>query len=422
MDPTGNFSKSMFTPLSTGWRHVVRWRNVILQVVHLGLGGVFIMALWVFLGRAWGVEQFGRFNYLYTFAGFFGIVIDFGLDILLTRMIAAGQRGIDRHLILIKIVVIICAGFVFTGIATLTRVSGTAEVLGFLMAGVVFLSATTFLNGVLRGLDRLDVEAVIGLVQKGVFVSAAAGGAIIYGLGPEWAALVYLGSHILAFMLTLWRIPPENRNLSAKPYKISEHLAEVFPLWGVTVFTFLALRQDVFLLRWLSDETALGIYTAGFRFIEGFFLFGAAFMAACFPRLVARRGDRYAYWRLFWKSFILMAVGGLVIFAGCAMAGNPLLTLVYGADFALSGRVLVYLSGCMPLIFVSLLMGQALIARQQQSLYVLALAGGLIVDAGVGVVMIPLFKSLGAVWAFWAREIVIVTILGVSTWQTAEKA
>lgn len=422
MDQPGDSSEGMFSALSTGWRHVVRWRNVILQVVHLGLGGIFIMALWVFLGRAWGVEQFGAFNYFYTFAGFFGIVIDFGLDILLTRMISAGERGIDRHLILLKAGVIILAGIIFSGVAMIVGTNGNVPVLGLLMAGVIFLSSTTFLNGVLRGLDRLDVEAVIGLVQKGLFVSAAAGGAIIYGLGPWWAALIYLGSHILAFMLTLWRIPPGSKNLSARPYPISEHLVEVVPLWGVTVFTFLALRQDVFLLRWLSDETSLGIYTAGFRFIEGFFLFGAAFMAACFPRLVARRQDRVAYWRLFRKSFIVMAAGGIVIFAGCAVVGKPVLTLVYGADFSLSGRLLVYLSGCMPLIFVSLLMGQALIARQRQGLYVLALAGGLIVDAGVGILTIPMFKSFGAIWAFWAREIVIISILGICTWQTAAKA
>lgn len=411
----------MFVAVSTGWRHVVRWHNVILQVAHLGAGGMLIMALWVFLGRAWGVEQFGRFNYLYTFAGFFGIVIDFGLDILLTRMISSGERGIDRHLILLKAGVIIIAGAVFTGIAIIAGSDGSPMVLGLLMTGVVFLSCTTFLNGVLRGLDRLDVEAVIGLMQKAIFVSAAAGGAIIYGFGPRWAAVVYLASHLLAFLLTLWRIAPEYRDLSAKPYKVSDHLMEVIPLWGVTVFTFLALRQDVFLVRWLSDETALGIYTAGFRFIEGFFLFGAAFMAACFPRLVARRYNPEAYWRLFWKSFMVMAAGGLIIFAGCAIAGKPLLAKVYGSDFALSGRVLAYLAGCMPLIFVSLLMGQALIARQRQGFYVLALAGGLLVDAGVGTLMIPLFKSLGAVWAFWAREIVIVMLLGIFTWKTAEQ-
>ena len=380
------------------------------------------MALWVFLGRSWGVELFGTFNYLYTFAGFFGIVIDFGLDVLLTRMISAGESGIDRHLMLIKAVVIILAGFLFAGTAMLTGTDGNVHVLFLLMPGVIFLSATTFLNGVLRGLDRLDVEAVIGLVQKALFVSAAAGGAFIYGFGPAWAAFIYLATHALAFMLTLWRIPPENRNLTARPYPIAGHLAEVFPLWGVTVFTFLSLRQDVFLLRWLSTDTALGIYTAGFRFIEGFFLFGAAFMAACFPRLVARRDNMEAYWRLFRKSLIVMAGGGLVIFLGCLLFGNPLLSMVYGSDFIPSGQILIYLSGCMPFIFISLLMGQALIARQRQGLYVLALACGLIVDAGMGIIMIPMFKSFGAVGAFWAREIVTILILSVFTWKTAKPA
>ncbi|MFO7838060.1 MAG: polysaccharide biosynthesis C-terminal domain-containing protein, partial [Desulfosalsimonadaceae bacterium] len=97
-------------------------------------------------------------------------------------------------------------------------------------------------------------------------------------------------------------------------------------------------------------------------------------------------------------------------------------TLVYGQDFVSSGRVLVYLSGCMPFIFLSLLMGQALIARKRQGLYVLALAAGLIVDAGLGMAMIPAWQSLGAVAAFWAREIVTTGILGVCTWKTAGKA
>jgi O-antigen/teichoic acid export membrane protein len=406
---------------TTGWRHVVMWQNVILQVAHLGAGGVLIMALWVLLGRAWGVEMFGRFNYLFTFAGFFGIVIDFGLDILLTRMIASGKTGIDQHLIIIKAVVIGLAVLIFAAIAVLAGITGDGPVLGLLMAGVVFLSSTTFLNGLLRGLDRLDVEAGIGLLQKTLFVSGAAGGALVYGFGPAWAAFFYLATHILGFLFTLWLIPGENRCFSAKPYPISLHLMEVIPLWGVAVFTFLALRMDVFMLRWLADDRALGIYTAGFRFIEGFFLFGVAFMAACFPRLVARRNNKELYWRLFRKSFLLMAAGGIFIFVVCVLVGKTVLTMMYGQGFGYSGQVLVYLAGTIPLIFLSLLMGQALIARQRQGMYLAALAFGLIVDFCVGIAAIPVFDSLGAVFAFWGRELVIFFILIVFTWKTAIK-
>jgi O-antigen/teichoic acid export membrane protein len=421
MTSSSNSPGGIFSGLTKGWGGLVRWQNVILQMLHFGLGGILIMALWVLLGRAWGVEQFGRFNYVYTFAAFFGIVVDFGLDILLTRSVASGSAGIDRSLFAIKGVVFVFFGFVFAGIALIMDIDKSFHVLLLLMAGVVFLSATTFLNGVLRGLERLHIEAVIGLAQKVLFVSAAGGGALIYGFGPAWAALLYLASHVLAFIITFWYVPAEKRNFSDKSYPIYQYIIEVLPLWAVSVLTFLSLRLDVFLLKWLASDSALGIYTAGFRFIEGFFLFGAAFMAACFPRLVASRNNILLYRSVFRKSFLFMAAAGLSVFVTCLFVAGPVFEVSYGAEFASSGKILVFLSGAMPLIFLSLLMGQALVAMQRQGSYLAALIIGLFVNSFFGFILIPVFESFGAVYAFWAREIVISLILGIYTWKTIKK-
>jgi O-antigen/teichoic acid export membrane protein len=75
----------------------------------------------------------------------------------------------------------------------------------------------------------------------------------------------------------------------------------------------------------------------------------------------------------------------------------------------------------MPLIFLSLLMGQALVAMQRQGSYLAALIIGLFVNSFFGFILIPVFESFGAVYAFWAREIVISLILGIYTWKTIKK-
>ena len=85
---------------------LVSWPNVVWQVFHLAVGGVLLMFLWVVLARLWGPDRYGWFNYLFVIITLSGVAADFGLDVLLTRSVAAGIKGIPRALLHLKFITI----------------------------------------------------------------------------------------------------------------------------------------------------------------------------------------------------------------------------------------------------------------------------------------------------------------------------
>ena len=399
---------------------LVSWPNVVWQVFHLAVGGVLLMFLWVVLARLWGPDRYGWFNYLFVIIALSGIVADFGLDVLLTRSVASGIKGIPRALLHLKFITVFGSLGTFSALA-LCSSSGFVKPFLLLLMGGLFFSSTNFLNGFLRGVDRLDLEAKVGLVQKSIFVLGSVWGVWFLNYGLLWVGLCYLGTHVLGFILT-WRVIFPYRPLILKNalpqdsgYKF---LSQALPLMSIALLVFLTLRADIFLLKWLASPKTVGIYSGAFRFVEGFVLISTAYLLALFPRLVASREETGVFSSMVKRSFVLLASGGLVAAILIWWVALYLTEGLLGASFFASGEILRGLAIVLPLIFISLLLGQILIARSKQHLYALTLIIGLGVSIAVDLWTIPRWGAWGAVVGVWVRESFQVASLAILTART----
>jgi O-antigen/teichoic acid export membrane protein len=158
----------------------------------------------VVLARLWGPDRYGWFNYLFVIITLSGVVADFGLDVLLTRSVASGIKGIPRALLHLKFATVFGSLAIF-GVFAMCFSDGLVKPFLLLLIGGMLFSSTNFLNGFLRGIDRLDLEAKVGLVQKCTFVLGSIWGAWFLNYGLLWVTLCYLSTHVLGFFLT-WRV------------------------------------------------------------------------------------------------------------------------------------------------------------------------------------------------------------------------
>jgi len=394
---------------------LVSWPNVVWQVFHLAVGGVLLMFLWVVLARLWGPDRYGWFNYLFVIITLSGVTADFGLDVLLTRSVAAGIKGIPRALLHLKFITILGSLATFGAFAMCSPDELVKPFL-LLLIGVLFFSSTNFLNGFLRGIDRLDLEAKVGLVQKCTFVLGSIWGVWFLNYGLLWVGLCYLSTHVLGFFLT-WRVVFPYRPLILKDalpqdsrYKF---FSQALPLLSIALLIFLTLRSDIFLLKWLADPKTVGIYAAAFRFVEGFVLISTAYLLALFPRLVACREETGVFSSMVKRSFVLLTAGGLLAAILIWWVTPYLIERLLGASFFASGEILRGLAIVLPLLFISLLLGQILIVHSKQRLYALTLIMGLGVSVAVDLWTIPRWGAWGAVVGVWVRETFQVASLAV---------
>ena len=390
--------------------NLLHWTGVSWQAAHFAIGGVFSIAMWVLLARYWGGPVFGEFNYLYAYAAFWGIVFDFGLDVIITRLVAAGRRHVPGELARIKIFVV-AAGVLVALALALALAHGGLGVVTTLLIGVVLFSCTNFVNGYLRGIERLDIEAKIGLMQKVLFIGAALAG-VTTGAGMLWVAIAYAGSQAAALALTVFFGLKKGFEIrSDSMERLGPRLVEALWLWGVSLLVFLALRLDLFLLRHLADEAAVGIYSAGFRIVEGFTLLGLAFMNAFFPRLARAHAGRQGMTPLVKRGAVLLFAGGAAFALANWLLAPLVVNVMFGSGFEDSLPVLRYLGCVLPLAYLNMLLGQAFMAMARPGFYLTALALAMFVSVIVDVVAIPEFGSLGAVYGFTAREAFLFLIL-----------
>jgi O-antigen/teichoic acid export membrane protein len=407
------FEKSFFLK----WRALVSWSNVGLQVGHLLLGGVLFMVLWFVLGRTWGAEVFGEFNFLYAYAAIWGIVFDFGLDLPLTRFVSAQGKGIPAALLRIKLFVVLVGFGLSIGLALLLRLSHFGVVM-VLLCGVFLLSGTNFVNGLLRGLERLDIEAKIGFLQKVVFVALAVSGVLWFQKGLLWVAGSYFVSHIFGLAVTLfWAARRKYLSLARGSMPFSgRSVMEVIPFWLIALFVTFGQRLDLFMVKGLADASSVGIYSAGFRIIEGFIYIGAAFMTGFFPRLMQALAERNSHVELIRRSAGFLLLASVLIAVVNYFAAPYLVKLLYGPSFIPSILVLQMLGFSLPLLFLSGLLGYALVAFGKERLFVLALIIALLPDFLVDLTTIPKWGVNGAILGFWSREVCLFCVLVTFYW------
>lgn len=399
------------------FKDLVNWQGVLWQIAHFSGASFLLLALNMVLAREWGPTHFGDFTFLYTLIGVIGIMADFGLDMVLTRHTAQSGPPIPRAFWIVKGGVLALVGLVsvLTGWLLEARLRPPFAFLGI---GVFLQSCTMFLNGALRGLERLDVEARIGLLQKALFV---AGGILVTAAWKHdmvYVCAVYAVSNLLGFLLTLFLFraicfprchSPGNLN----PFELA---VESWPVLVVGLTMFLCLRVDVFLIQWLGGTDTLGVYAAPFRVIEGLSYVSMAYLAALFPRL-AVTDTPSSLKKLVVSSAWVLGLSGAFASAFLWPTAPFLMQGMLGHDYSPSVFALRLMGMALPAVFLGNLFGYALVAHKRQRTFAAAVFFGTALSIAVDSGMIPRYGVLGAVYGMYARAAGVLLITGLSVMQ-----
>ncbi|MFA6392129.1 MAG: flippase [Patescibacteria group bacterium] len=378
--------------------------NTIIQIVGKAISTIIALVVASLLFRYLGKEGYGNYTTVMVFLQFFGIMVDMGLYIILTKKIS--EAGADEESLVGNIFTIrLISAVVFLGVAPLLVIFfpyPSVVKTGVALVSLSFLFVT--LNQVLQGvfqkhlkMMRVTISEILGrlVLLAGTFL------AVYLDQGLTTVLLVVVLSSFTNFLFTFI--------FSRKFVKIRlvfdfpvwrRIIKEAYPIALAILFNLVYFKADILILSLLKSQSDVGIYGAPFKILEVLVTFPAMFAGLAVPVLTQAftAMDYERFRRVLSKSFDFLVMVALPMIVGTIFIAEPVIDLIAGADFVESGQVLQILIVTTGIIFIGNLFGNAVVVvnRQKEILkYYMAIAA---ISVGGCLLLIPRYSYIGAAW------------------------
>jgi len=414
-------------------------RRIIAQTGIQVLGKIASIALGVaaiaIITRALGLAGFGEYATVMAYLQLFGIAVDLGLNVLAPTMLGERRGGVpsppisgdhvgsplrdDAARLLSNIFTIrLCAAVVvFTvaaGVALLIPSYSAAVRAGIALATFSFLAivltqilqapfqvaADMRMSVIADVLGRCVLVAVVayaawrGLGLQAIIAATVLGNVVMFSIA--FAAVRRYTAVRLAFDLAVWR----------------DILSRSWPIALSILFNLVYLRADAVILSLLKPATDVGIYAAPYRLLDVLTQFPHMVMGLVLPLLAAAwvANDRVRFHDRLQRTFDGLALIGFPIAAGAIALGTPLMALVAGREFAVSGGVLGVLALALVGIFLGQPFGYGVVAVGAQRRMLWGYAIVAVVTLAGYLIAIPIWSYWGAAWLTVASETAIAAM------------
>jgi O-antigen/teichoic acid export membrane protein len=416
------FKKPTF--ISAGFGKPVRKPeyNLTQQVAGNALAQVVGRILAVLLGlitvgiitRHIGTHGYGQYATAFGFLMLVGILIDFGLYLVIVRVISTHERNPDE--IVANSIGLRLALFALSFLLILAllpflpyeHVTKTAILVGSL--SILGITLNQAIGGVFQAHLRIDLF-VLGDVLGRAVTLFAAWYALAHGMGIVAVAWAVVIGYVANLALTLYFLP------RFQPLRISFDLGvwrwiltEGLPLGALIILSALYLRLDVFLLSLFRSVSEVGTYGVATKMAEVVSGFGAIIVGATLPVLARRVGEQaHELARSISAEIydLMIAIGaGLVV--GALFEASPIIKLVAGPGFEDSVLPFQILVLAVALGFVTVLYGQLMVVWSAQRKLILPMIVGVTASLVLNLIFIPRYGALGAAWVMVASEAIIL--------------
>jgi O-antigen/teichoic acid export membrane protein len=379
---------------------------------------VLTLVLTIFLPRYLGAVNSGKLTISNSIWAIVAIVATFGMDTLLTKEIARKPAQAARLLgASIGLRVILFALGAVVVMFYLRAANYPDETIYVIIIGA-FASLTWVLIGacqaVLQGLERMTPMAIATIVGKAVNTLVCIA-FLLLGYGVYVAAAVA----VLAALVNLTIQLAALRQLAKVQIvfdvrALIELLRAGAPYLMSGVFLIAYGQVDVIIISLLVNEKTVGWYGAASQLFGTSFFIPTVFITAVFPALARMYTDAPdALPRLIQKSFDLLLIVAIPIGMGLFVVADPLVLLLFGAEFAPSGTLLALLGLVLIATYLNILIGQFLISTDRQNRWTLVMAVATLATIPLDLIFVPWCQTLFQNGAIGGALSFLVTEIGM---------
>lgn len=395
-------------------------RGGVIRALGFAVGIVLAAATSVFLFRALGVDEFGRYVTVAALLGIVSTVTDAGLTSVGARELALRPAGREREELL-RVLLGLRIVLTVAGVALATLFAVAAGYDRVMIAGTALAGLGVLLVNVqATAMMPLSVELRMGSLtsfevarQALTLVGVAALGLAGASLLPFFAVQAAVGAGVLlATPLVMGGV----RSLAAGLDRDTAWrlVREALPLAIAIAMNVVYLRLVLILLSLTADETTTGLFGTSFRVFEMLIGIPVVLLTVALPVLsVAGAEDRerlrYGVRRL---TEVALLAGLLCALMAFALA-DPAIRLIAPDDYDGAAPILRIQAWALVPLFVGQVLVLTLVAMSRQRDVAVANAGALVVVLVLGAVLSHTSGGEGAAVATVVTETLLTLALAV---------
>jgi O-antigen/teichoic acid export membrane protein len=383
--------------------------NTLIQILGGIITGLLGFSIGIKIANYLGVDNFGVFTFLQSYISIFVVVVNFGIEPAVLRMISRDAKNsplILGNMLFIKFIL---------SMATIFLALGLAYIIGFAQAKqmVLFISCLSLLSWGFGAMvvvlqERLkmfynNLAQIISLIFFLVIILNI----IQFRLNLQtiitaWVVTIFLRWGMVYFFA---------RRQIAPVFRISRDLIrkilkEALPLAATAIATTLYFHLDVLFLSKWQKEYAVGIYGAAYRLVSFLTFIPLALTVSIYPLLSRYFVKNKAFFsELFEKSLhYMMLLAFPIAFLG-AFSARRIIYFLYRPDYYSAAYVLMILVWAAAFIFLNYILSFTLIAANRQRQLLACAVLSLFINIISCIILIPHFSFIGAAWAALLTQI-----------------
>ncbi|MBI4433754.1 flippase [Candidatus Uhrbacteria bacterium] len=389
--------------------------QVVAKAAGIGLG----VAAIALLTRSLGREGYGAYATIMAYLQLFGIAVDLGLNVLAPTVLAETHapegdgeaRNNFSHIFTMRLVAGVGAFAIAAAVAWVIPLYSDEVRVGIALATLSFLAIvlTQILQAPFQVAGRMQWPAFAEVVGRAVLVAGVACAAWA-AAGLHAMVLATVVGNILILILTLVRA---RRIIPVRlTYDRAAWVAILHRTWPIALSilcNLVYLRADAVILSLLRPAADVGAYAAPYRLLDVLTQFPHMVMGLMLPLFAAAwgAGDHAQLRARLQHTFDALAVVAMPITVGAIVLGTPLMILISGPEFAVSGPVLGVLALALLGIFLGQPFGYAVVAVGAQRRMLLGYAVVAAVTLAGYLLLIPRYSFWGAAGMTVVSEVAI---------------
>ena len=371
----------------------------------------------ILIARYLGASDFGIMSFAISFSAIINIFLDLGISTYATRDISRNNELASDYLgklIPLKILLTIIVLFISLIILTLMNKSYlTTTITLIFVLEVAFMSLSGLLQGVFQAFGKTKYQALGNIIYSlilliFVFIT------IYFKLGLIFIACSYVLSFLILFIYsyknTLKHITIPKFEIDYNFCKKAVKLSIPFALTGFFYTIYFSI--DTVMLSYLSGDYATGIYNASYKIITVLTTFFPVYQAVVFPlmsKLFEGSNDLLKLSYVKSVKYLLLII--MPITLGISLYATPLVTLIYGNDYLMSGPVMQVLVWTVCFLFVNGAASTLLNASNKEVSVTKIYCVAALFNVCLNLVLIPSYSYHGAALATVLSEILICILM-----------
>lgn len=367
-----------------------------------------------YIARVIGAEGLGAYSYSYSVAYYFVLFSMLGLQNYGNRIIAQSREEQEKlndifsNVLTVHVLFSLACFFLYCGYALFIADNRILAIIqtAYVLSGVFDISWFYFgIEQFKLTVTRNTIIKILNVVLIFVFVKQQT---------DLWKYCAIMAFGMLISQLSLW-IPLKKYVHIIKPQlsKMVGHIRPLLILFIPAVAVSLYKYMDKIMIGAMSSKAQLGLYENAEKMVSIPLAVIMSFGTVMLPKMsyLASAKDRSASNRYIERSMKYVMCLAFALAFGLAGIGTVFAPVFWGAEFQMSGTIIMGLSVTIPFMsFANVIRTQYLIPSEKDKAYLVSVIGGAIINLLINACLIPTYGAIGATIGTIVAEVLVCLI------------